>query len=75
MPLQLPLITRTTFRSLTLLIGPARPQASKKVTDASKVVEATAAGNAAIDALNQINEYFDSSDKSLQVPYILISVI
>jgi len=42
-------------------------EASKQVADKSKIIEATEAGYAAVDALNQINEYFDQSDNSLQV--------
>jgi len=45
-------------------------QASKQVVDKSKIVEALDSGRAAVDALQQINEYFDSSDKSLQVNYL-----
>ena len=44
-----------------------RRQGSKKVVDKSKIVEASDAGRAAVDALAQINEYFDQSDTSLQV--------
>eukprot|EP00617_Octactis_speculum_P002967 CAMPEP_0185771168 /NCGR_PEP_ID=MMETSP1174-20130828/63483_1 /TAXON_ID=35687 /ORGANISM="Dictyocha speculum, Strain CCMP1381" /LENGTH=242 /DNA_ID=CAMNT_0028456939 /DNA_START=13 /DNA_END=741 /DNA_ORIENTATION=+ len=32
-----------------------------------QIIQATDAGRGAVEALNQINEYFDSSDKSLQV--------
>lgn len=42
-------------------------QASKQVVDKGKIVEALESGRAAVDALTQINEYFDSSDRSLQV--------
>jgi hypothetical protein len=48
-------------------LPPASIQASRRITDSSKVIEATEVGRAAVDALNQINDYFDQSDVSLQV--------
>ena len=45
-------------------------KAATGVKDKSKVQEASDAGSAAVDALNQINEYFDASDTSLQVNFV-----
>ena len=45
-------------------------KAATGVADKSKVQEASDIGGAAVDALNQINEYFDASDTSLQVNYV-----
>jgi len=41
--------------------------ASKQVVDKAKIVEALDAGRTAVDALQQINEYFDSAEGSLKV--------
>lgn len=45
-------------------------KAATGVKDKSKIQEASDAGTAAVEALNQINEYFDASDNSLQVNFV-----